>query len=68
MLVIGFVLGIEAFARGYLGAYLLRLVALIVLVVLLLDFAANWQVVTYWVLIAAAVMVLLVNLRDVLRR
>ena len=68
VLVIGFVLGIEAFARGYLGAYLLRLVALIVLVVLLLDFATNWQVVTYWVLIAAAVMVLLVNLRDVLRR
>ena len=62
------VLGIEAFARGYLAAYLLRIVAVIALVVLLVEFAQNWQVVTYWVLISAAVLVLLVNLRDALRR
>jgi hypothetical protein len=68
VLLISFVLGVEAFARGYLGAYLLRLTALTVLLILLDEFAANWQVVTYWVLIAAAVIVLLVNVRDVLRR
>ena len=37
-------------------------------VLLVVAFAANWQVVTYWVLVTAAVLVLLVNLRDVLRR
>ena len=68
ILLIAFVLGIEAFARGFFGAYLLRLLVLTVLLTLLVDFAANWQVVTYWVLISAAVTVLLVNLRDVLRR
>jgi hypothetical protein len=68
VLVIAFVLGVEAFARGYFGAYLLRVVALIGLVILLADIAANWQSVAYWVLVSAAVVVLLVNLRDVLRR
>ncbi|TQM62921.1 hypothetical protein [Humibacillus xanthopallidus] len=68
VLVIAFVLGVEAFARGYLGAYLLRLVAVLGLIVLLADVAANWQTVAYWVLVASAVTVLLVNLRDVLRR
>ncbi|GAA2151760.1 hypothetical protein FHX52_0592 [Humibacillus xanthopallidus] len=68
VLVITFVLGVEAFARGYLGSYLLRLVALTVLLTLLVDVAENWQVVTSWVLLSAAVVVLLVNLRDVVRR
>jgi hypothetical protein len=68
VLVIAFVLGVEAFARGYFGAYLLRLFVLTIVLTLVVDFAANWQVVTYWVLISAAVLVLLVNLRDVLRR
>ena len=68
LLAIVLVLGIEAFARGYLAAYLLRVIAVIALVVLLVQFAENWQVVTYWVLTSAAVLVLLVNLRDALRR
>jgi hypothetical protein len=68
VLLIAFVLGIEAFARGYFAAYLLRLVVVTVVLTLLGEFAANWQVVTYWVLISAAVVVLLVNLRDALRR
>ena len=68
VVLIALVLGIEAFARGYFAAYLLRVLAVIVLLNLLWEFAANWQVVTYWVLISAAVVVLLVNLRDVLRR
>ncbi|HET8987834.1 MAG TPA: hypothetical protein VFN43_04910 [Humibacillus sp.] len=68
VLLIALVLGIEAFARGYFVAYLLRVIALIGVLTLLDEFAANWQVVTYWVLITAAVVVLIVNLRDVLRR
>ena len=53
MVLIALVLGIEAFARGYFAAYLLRVLAVIVLLNLLWEFAANWQVVTYWVLISA---------------
>jgi hypothetical protein len=62
------VLGIEAFTRGYFLAYAVRVVAVIGLVALVGEFAGNWQPVTYWVLVSVAVVVLVVNLRDVLRR
>ena len=68
LVVITLVLGVEAFARGYLLAYVLRLVALTAVLSLLSDFAGNWQLVSYWVLVSVAVIVLVVNLRDVLRR
>lgn len=60
------VLSIEAFARGYFIAYLARLAVVLVLVSAV-PYLENWQVV-YWSLVAAAVAVLAVNLRDVLRR
>lgn len=62
------VLGIEAFTRGYFLAYAVRVVAVIGLVALVGEFAGNWQPVTYWVLVSVAVVVLVVNLRDVVRR
>jgi len=37
-------------------------------VALVAEFAGNGQPVTYWVLVSVAVVVLVVNLRNVLRR
>jgi hypothetical protein len=62
------VLGVEAFTRGYFLAYAVRVVAVLGVVALVAEFAGNWQPVTYWVLVSVAVVVLVVNLRDVLRR
>jgi hypothetical protein len=63
-----FVLGIEAFARGWFLAYALRVALVIAAVWLLTEFALHWQPVTYWTLVTVAVVVLLVNVRDALRR
>jgi hypothetical protein len=62
------VLGIEAFTRGFLLAYAVRVVIVIGLVALAGEFADHWQLVSYWVLVSLAVVVLVVNLRDALRR
>jgi K+-sensing histidine kinase KdpD len=62
------VVSIEAFARGYLMAFLGRLLLLILVVNLLVLFVANWQQVTSVVLAVLAFVVLVVNIRDVARR
>lgn len=62
------ILGVEALARGYFLAYLWRLVALLVILDLVAVYALNWQWITTWTLVALAIVVLVVNIRDVVRR
>lgn len=61
------ILGVEALARGYFLAYLWRLIAIVVIINFVLVYAFNWQWITTWVLAALAVIVLIVNIRDVRR-
>lgn len=60
-------LGVEAFTRGYFLAYAVRVAVVIGLVALAVAFAGSWQPVTYWTLVGAAVLILVVNLKDTLR-
>jgi hypothetical protein len=62
------VLSVEAFARGYFLAFLGRVVLVSVAAYLVVEFAQNWQVVTGLALSAVAVLVLVVNIRDAVRR
>lgn len=65
---IALLLSVEAIARGYFMAFLIR-VALVVGAGVVLFYAfENLQLVAYWTFAALAVLVLLVNLRDVWRR
>jgi len=61
------VLGVEAFARGYLLAFLWRAVLLILAVNVVLIFFGNWQWLTAGILAVLAIIVLIVNLRDAIR-
>jgi hypothetical protein len=63
-----FVVSVEAFARGYLLAFLGRLLLLIVVINLATAFLGHWQAVTSVALAIAAIVVLVVNIRDVWRR
>ncbi|MGO4598893.1 hypothetical protein [Terrabacter sp. 2RAF25] len=62
------VLAVEAFTRGYLVDYAVRVAAGAGLVVLVGAFASHWQPVAYWTMVALAAVVLFVNLRDASRR
>jgi len=61
------VLAVEAFARGYFWAFVLRLLVVLVVLDLLLVYWQNWQLLTAGVLIAVALVVLVVNIRDSFR-
>jgi hypothetical protein len=61
------ILAVEAFARGYFLAFIWRAVVLIVLINLLIEFYNNWQYVSAVILAVAAVIVLVVNIRDARR-
>ncbi len=70
LLVIGIlviVLAVEAFARGYFLAFALRLLLIFVIANLVVAFLQNWQLVMAWLLAILAVVVLIVNIRDVRR-
>lgn len=62
------VLAVEAFARGYFLAFWLRVLAVSVLFVLLVLFFYNWQIVAFWTLAGLAALILVVNVRDAVRR
>ncbi len=62
------VVSVEAFARGYLLAFLGRLLLLLLVLNLIELFAGSWQLVTSVVLALLAFVVLVVNIRDVMRR
>jgi len=68
VLALAAILAVEAFARGYLGTFLRRLVLVLLLVVAadLVVHEVLWA--SVGLLVAAAAVVLLVNLRDTLRR
>ena len=61
------VLAVEAFARGYLLAFLVRLVIVILIVDFVLVFLFNWQLAIGGLLVVSAIMVLIVNIRDARR-
>ncbi len=61
------VLAVEAFARGYFLAFLVRLLALLVAVNLLVAFLSNWQLVSAVVLAVLGLIVFIVNVRDARR-
>jgi hypothetical protein len=61
------VIAVEALARGYFWSYLLRLLVLLVVLDLLVVYWQNWQLLTAGVLIAVALVVLVVNIRDSFR-
>jgi hypothetical protein len=61
-------LSIEAFARGYYLAFLARLLFVWLFFRLMFAYWANWQWATTILLAALAVVVLIVNIRDVRRR
>ena len=62
------VLAVEAFARGYLLAFLGRLLLFLLLLNLIVLFIGNWQLVTAATLAALAFVILFVNIRDAWRR
>jgi len=61
------VLGVEAFARGYFLAFVIRVLILFAIANLVVAFFQNWQVVMASVFAALAVIVLVVNIRDARR-
>ncbi len=65
---IALLLSVEAIARGYFLAFLLRVALVIGAGVVLFYAFENLQLVAYWTFASLAVIVLLVNLRDTLRR
>ncbi|HSN12950.1 MAG TPA: hypothetical protein VLS51_12665, partial [Propionibacteriaceae bacterium] len=62
------IVSVEAFARGYLLAFLGRVFLLLVVINFVEVFVLNWQSVLSIGIGLAAVLLLVVNLRDVLRR
>lgn len=62
------VLGVEAFARGYFLAFILRVLLLFAIANLVVAFFNNWRFVMAWGLAVLAVVVLIVNIRDARRR
>ena len=67
LMVLVVVLAVEAFARGYFLAFLVRLLALFAALNLLVAFVNNWQFVSAAVLVVLAVIVFIVNVRDARR-
>ncbi|MDP1878315.1 MAG: hypothetical protein Q8M17_12235, partial [Actinomycetota bacterium] len=61
------VLAVEAFARGFLLAYLWRALLVIAIANLVVAFLRNWQVALAGVLAGTALVVLIVNVRDARR-
>ncbi|MBI1350304.1 MAG: hypothetical protein GC156_04220 [Actinomycetales bacterium] len=61
------VLAVEAFARGYFLAYLVRVLLLFAIANLVVAFFQNWQFVMASVFAALAVIVFVVNIRDARR-
>lgn len=61
------VLAVEAFARGYFLAYVWRVLLVLLVVSTFQAYLENWQVASAGVLAAMAVVVLIVNIRDVRR-
>ena len=68
VLAIAVILSVEAFARGYLGAFVARLLLVLLAVNLLELYALHWQWATAILFAVLALTVLVVNVRDVLRR
>jgi len=68
VLAIAVVLSVEAFARGYLGAFVVRILLVLLVIDLLQLYVANWQWGTAILFAALALVVLVVNTRDALRR
>ena len=62
------IVSVEAFARGYLLAFLGRLLLLLIVVNSVEEVVLNWQSVLSIGIGLAALLLLVVNLRDVLRR
>lgn len=62
------VLSVEAFARGYFLAFIARVMVLTLVLNLFDLFLGNWQIVSYWTLLGLAAIILVVNVRDALRR
>ena len=62
------VLSVEAFGRGYLLAYVVRVLFVVALGSLLVLLLGAWQTVLWAALSTLAVLVLLVNVRDAVRR
>lgn len=65
---IALLLSVEAIARGYFVAFLIRAALVIGAGVVVFYAFENLQLVAYWTFASLAVLVLLVNVRDVLRR
>ena len=68
VLAIAVVLSVEAFARGYFGAFVVRVLLILVGIDLVQLYATNWQWASTVVFAVLAVIVLVVNTRDALRR
>jgi hypothetical protein len=68
VLAIAAIMSVEAFARGYLGAFLVRVVLVLVAVTVVELYAHYWQWATTAILAVLAVVVLVVNVRDAVRR
>jgi hypothetical protein len=67
VLAIAAILSVEAFARGYLAAFVARLLIALLVVALLELYALQWQWATTAVLALLALAVLFVNVRDAVR-
>lgn len=61
------ILAVEAFARGYFLAFIVRVLLLFAIVNLAVAYFNNWQFVSMCVFAALAVIVLIVNIRDAVR-
>ncbi len=68
VLAIAGILSVEAFSRGYFGALIIRLLLLLLIVRFVEAYAQNWQWGTLTLLAAMALVVLVVNIRDAVRR
>ncbi|MDN5765472.1 MAG: hypothetical protein L0H96_00205 [Humibacillus sp.] len=62
------VLSVEAFGRGYLFAYIVRVLLVVALGFLVVLLVGAWQTVLWVALWTLAVLVLVVNVRDAVRR
>jgi hypothetical protein len=68
VLAIAAIMSVEAFTRGYLGAFVARLLLVLLAVIVLQLYALEWQWATTVVLALIALTVLVVNVRDAVRR
>lgn len=68
VLSLALVLSVEAFARGFFGAFVRRVVFALVVVNVAQFYVVNWQWASTGLFAALALTVLIVNLRDAIRR